>query len=153
MKILEILTEESKPGLFVGVRFTSETEVALLNWIKENNIDQPTPREEFHSTLVSSKVKKFPWEAKKYSPPLKIDPSSYKLEMFGVDKNVLVLTFNSPELEKKHLMTRKKYNLDWDFDEYEPHMTLSYDGNNTIDGLKSPTFPLYISHEYTQDHD
>ena len=43
--------------------------------------------------------------------------------------------FQHRKLEKKHLAARKKYNLDWDFNEYKPHVTLSYEGDNDLEGL------------------
>lgn len=156
MKILEIannlirrrLLEEE--GTFVGLRLSPQTVTNLQKWMRENDINQPVPPEEMHVTLVLSRDKKFDWFEHTYDKPLKIQPDSFSLELFGEDKNVLVLKFECDELRRKHMAAREEFGIEWNFDDYCPHVTLSHDVEKQCDDLEPPKFPLVLINEYTE---
>ena len=152
MRAYEILLEQHKSGTFVSMRPSPAAITALAEWQKENNIPNPYDPSHMHVTLLLSKDKEFPWEPKSYK--LKIDPSTYKLEKFGPDHDVLVLSFKSEELEKRHMVGRKKHNLTWDFDDYKPHITLAKDlpEDFNIEELVVPSFSIILDGEYTEKY-
>lgn len=154
MRILEFfaaLKREKSPneveGKFIGARLDRASEDKLIQWMKDNGIKSPTPKASLHITVIISN-KDFPWEDMTYSPKLEINPSSYKLAKFGEDKDILVLKFDQPDLEKRHHSAKEEHKIDWDFSVYEPHITISDNPDNDIDRILLPTFPMFISHEY-----
>lgn len=147
------LNETARPtdmGTFVGVRFSTETINNIVNWMKKNGIDKPVTSDLLHTTVTLDKERFFDWKPISFNPPLEINPSSYSFELFGPENDVLVLKFDCPELRERHMMSREEYDVKWDWGEYKSHLTLSYDGDNDIDNLELPTFPLIIDREYVQ---
>ena len=158
MRVLEFFSalkrqpSENEVGTFVGARLDRDSEDKLIQWMKENGIKSPTPKARLHVTVIRSEGRDIPWDDMTYSPKLEIDPSSYKLAQFGDNKNMLVLKFNQPDLEKRHHDARDEHKIDWDFPQYEPHITLSDNPENDIEGMLLPSFPLFISQEYNQPY-
>ncbi|MFA5490056.1 MAG: hypothetical protein WC284_12685 [Candidimonas sp.] len=139
-------SEISNSGTYVGVRLGPKSEKALYKWALDNNIDQPVFPEDYHCTLLLHKSDTFWWRPVKYRPMIRLEPSTYEIEFFGDESNIMVLSFSSPELEKLHKRGRKELDLPWDYPSYSPHITLSYGGNNKK--IDPPNFYLYLSHEY-----
>lgn len=158
MRILEFFSalkrepSENEVGTFVGARLDRSSEDKLIHWMKENGIKTPTPKARLHITVIRSADKEFPWEDMTYTPKLEINPSSYKLAKFGEDNDTLVLKFEQPALEKRHSDAREEHKIDWEFPQYEPHITLSNNEENDIEGMLLPSFPLFISKEYSQSY-
>jgi len=149
---LNVINETTGTGKFVGVRFSDETTENLAKWMAENDLPKPD-KSEFHTTIVLDKNDTFPWKPKTFDPPLEIDPSKFHMEIFGPDKNVLVIAYDCPELEKRHETARKEYDIPWDWDEYKPHVTIVTNFTGTKDDITPPNFPLVITHEYSQPFD
>ena len=155
MKLLEFFgiireNESNGTGKFVGARLTRDSERDITRWMRDNGLRKKEPRARMHITVIGDKEYNFPWNPATFSPPLEIDPSSYKIQKF--DHGSIVLSFSVPELEKRHEQAIKDHAIQWDFPTYQPHITLSYDPTsmNNIERLLLPTFPLYVSHEYEQ---
>jgi len=148
MRLLDLF--ENVGGSFVSVRLTPECNRRLSAWMDQELIEEPMGADELHCTLVLDKNKKIPHDPIIFNPPLKIDPDTYHIDLFGPDKNILVLRFECPELEKRqaHLMT--KYGLTWDYDEYAPHITLSNHIQEIQTDLIPPTFDLELSKEVVE---
>lgn len=77
---------------------------------------------EYHTTVLYSRV----GDLEQIIPR----DSSYIARIIGVEywtehDNVLVCTLESPRLVKRHENLMKKYNLQYDFDEYKPHVTIA----------------------------
>lgn len=151
-KIYEATNEK---GWFVGLRLTPESEDKIVQWMKENKIRNPVAKDKLHITLVLDKTRWIDNERnKKYDPPIKIDKKTYELKLLGENKDVLVLGFENRALEYLHLYLRNKHDIQWDWDSYSPHLTLSYDGGyDSTDGIALPDFDLFIDHEYTTPFD
>lgn len=146
----KLLLNEGKAGTFVGAQLTKESEQQLAQWMEEKGIQNPTPVGDIHCTIVISKTEPIEYAPEMFDPEIEIDPDSYQIAKFGPEKNVLVLKFRSPELERRHRIMRKRYGMSWDFDEYIPHVTLSYYGGD-LDEV--PDFPLVFRREYTNPFD
>lgn len=153
MKYQELFEEESK-GTFVGIRFGSKTISRLTKWLEEQNISNLTPGHEMHCTIILDEKKKFNWDCEDYKNRLKIDPSTYKLDLFGPEKDILVITFNCHDLSQRHESGIIEHNITWEFPEYIPHITLCQEAKGIdLSQIALPKFPLYVSHEYKQDYD
>ncbi len=146
MRVSEIFESESS-GTFVGIKLDDQSNELLENWCQENNINC----EPFHVTLILDKHKNFPYTPVEYDPPITLNPKTYKFDIF---KDALVLLFNNDKLSKKHLMLRDKYDIEWDFDEYQPHITLDYEWDAVKSNrIKLPNFSIKLSHEYKEGFD
>jgi 2'-5' RNA ligase len=152
MKICELTEPRNTVGIFVGVELTPNSLNQLLQWINENNITgNITPTDQFHTTLIQDKEKSFPWKAQTYNPPLKLELNTYYLDLFGLSKDILVLGFECEFLQKKHQLAKQLYNIKWDFDNYDPHITLARNVVNfDVQNIALPKFPIFLNGEYVE---
>lgn len=144
---MNVIIEDKTPGTFVGAKLTKQTEDKLREWMREQGIENRNRG--LHVTVVFDKKGKFDWSAATWDPPIQVDQESYRLDLFGPDKDTLVLKFECPELASRHKFGREQHDLKWDYPRYTPHVSLSYDAAQVdIKTLKLPTFPLEIDREY-----
>lgn len=106
-------------GTYVCVKFTDKTVARLQEIQRELKVPFPVPAEKLHSTVVYSRVQIA------YVPVYNthILATKAKLHKFG---DALVLLFDSPYLQERHLYG-ELLGATYDFPEYLPHITLSYD--------------------------
>lgn len=157
MRLYEIrrqITEAPEDGTFAGVRFSEESVEQIMEFIEENDIPNSTPIDELHITLLFSKVPVPEYKPYgEYKKPLTAVPNGAKL--WGQDEEkALVITLDCPALERRHKSLMAKHeNATYDFDEYIPHVTLSYDaGEFDIDSLDYEDLgELEIVEEYRSD--
>lgn len=120
---------ESEQGIYVGVRFSDETKEHLLKVIEKFNIPNPVATDDFHATIIYSK--KSPTTQLKVLGSLE-EPETAKATKFHIfttrdEKNALVIKLDSDFLKNRHKTLMREYELSYDFDEYIPHVTVSYD--------------------------
>ena len=139
---------ETNDGTFVGVHLTSDTTARLCGWMDQNLIKNPQTADKIHTTLVLDKETQFLHDPLTYEPSIPIDPDTYNIELFGPENDILVLSFDSPFLQKRHLQLREKYGLAWDWPDYTPHITLTYDAQEIKTELETPDFAIELSGEY-----
>lgn len=147
---LKRLYEAKGGGTFVGIRLTSDSTARLCGWMDQNLLKEPQPANEIHTTLVLDKTSPFLHDPMTYDPSIPIDPATYSLDLFGPDKNIMVLKYDSPFLQKRHAQLLDKYGLSWDWPEYSPHITLTYAVQEIATEFEPPEFELEISHEYVE---
>jgi len=159
MKLFEI---KGQKGTYAGVNFDDKTTDAILKYIKDNKIPNGLSADKMHSTVLYSR-KHLP----KYSPygqfedPIKGTPKEFYVwpsdNEDGSTANCLVLKYDCDELCKRHQELMDEHKATYDFPNYEPHITLSYDIGN-LDIKKLPDIkgilPLInIIGEYGEDLD
>lgn len=154
MRLSEILFEDSQYGTFVGVKFDPETCEMLRKFAEDNDIPNPVPSDDYHCTVIYSK---------KYLPNMKaqgkldddIVANPKDFDLFGEDKDSLVLKLDAPDLVKRHKDLMKEHGATYDFDEYIPHVTLSYDAPDfDLDDLDPDDLgTLVVVEEYSEDID
>lgn len=149
MRFLEFL-KACKPslprGTFVAARFTLPSAQALAAWMRRAGIESPVPVGGLHVTILYDDEKGIPWQCREYSPPLELDPKTYKLDTLG---GALVLRFENDTLSARHRESIEDYGAKWNYPSFKSHVTLSYHNNQSPAGIDLPTFPLYLSHEYS----
>lgn len=144
------------PGTFIGVRFTSDSVDMLHNLITFNGIDNPINLEELHSTLIFSRVDISGDEVAQPRSGLREKCVMKGYHIFQKEDGPPVLVV---KLDSKYLSTRHEEIMDgtmatYDFPDYIPHVTLSYDFNGNIDDLLAlPKTPLIIESEYSEEID
>lgn len=151
----DILKEEKEQkGIYVAVKYTQSACDDLLDFIKKYQIPSVLKAEDFHTTLIYSK---------KYADIKDLDDDigdseivaePTELHVFETfdKKRALVIKLDCPYLDERHKYLMQKYNLTYDYDEYIPHITLSYDiGDMEIP--KDIEFPKFfrIQAEYQED--
>lgn len=157
MKWNEITEAKQLPGTYAGVRFDSSTIDALVEYTKTNEIPEPVKPADFHTTLLYSR-KHLP----NYQPISSYD-ELMQGTVTGVDlwpaqsdgvKRTLVLTFKCPQLSKRHKELMDEHKAQWDFPNFKPHVTLSYQAAG-FDLASLPKFkhPLRIVGEYVEELD
>lgn len=153
MNLTEILTEQKKEGTYSGVHFDNATKKAIRLFTKENDIPNVVPRDKLHTTVLYSR-KHLP----DYKPLGKLDtPLIGKFKQFDLWKSqdgnqCLVMLFDCTDLVDRHKFLMKEHDATYDYDEYKPHVTLSYDvGENfNLKSLPSYEGPINITEEYME---
>lgn len=162
MKLKDLYEQpENKKGTYAGVKFDSDTNRALHQYIKENNIPNSVRPDRFHTTVLYSR-KHLPnyKPAGKIQPPMTGNPTGLTVwETNGENSpktKCLIFLYDSPELVKRHKSLMKEHEATYDYPEFKPHVTLSYDiGDMDINKLPSldTVGPLNIVEEYGEDLD
>lgn len=145
-------------GSYMAVKLSPDTVSRVHKYIKDAGIPNGTAAEKLHSTLMYSRVFLPDMKAKgKLDDPYTGTPK--KLEVWdSQDGNrCLVLKIDSADLEERHkeLMSRHK-NATWDYPDFTPHITLSYDiGDLDISNLPdlSNIGEILYDNEYGEDLD
>ncbi len=131
MLLKQILTENKKNGLYVGTKFSADTLDRIQQFAKQANIPNLLSMDDFHSTLAYSRK-----PVNDFTPISELDevgiPSSFEIwesppNAFKPEKTYcLVLKYDSEYMHKRfnEIMT---LGATYDYDEYKPHMTFSYD--------------------------
>lgn len=145
---------KKQTGIYVGLKLSTTSAEELEEWVKKNNIPNPVPKDDYHVTLVYDRNHSLDDYTIEEFDPIKLDPSTYSFELFGQEKNVLVLAFKNKQLEDKHAWTRQELGFNWDFPSYIPHITLALDVPNfNVSKLSLPDFPIYLVEEYKESLD
>lgn len=135
---------EQKEGTYVGAKFDEESIDKLVKLQKALGIDNPVPSDSFHVTVLYSRNK------------IDVTPRDYtykaqsmKLEHWDArdGKTYCVLRLDCPELTARHdeLMDQGGTH---DFDDYDVHVTLSYDHKST--DVDFDLMELNIINEYVE---
>lgn len=109
-------------GLYVAAKYSELTLDALEELQRSLRVPNPVPREKFHSTICYSRV----------VVPYKVSSGSFEVASAGHlevwnhgSSPVLVLVLDSDYLRCRHMYARA-LGATHDFDDYTPHITLSY---------------------------
>lgn len=128
MMLLESTQNDFSNGVYCSAKPTQSTTDALRAYCAAYDIPNPVPAGEMHTTLIYSDKGCLNFEhQEKYDQDIKANFAGF--DMFGEDKNVLVVKLKCPELHDRHNELMDEYDLSYNFDEYRPHITLSYDAS------------------------
>jgi len=158
VKLYELKNARVK-GTYAGVKFSKETKQAIEDYMREAQIPNMLDKEKLHTTLLYSRV-----HCPKYKPESSVSykgtPGEFDVwdnETGGKKTKCLVLKIDCPDLVKRHNQLMKDHNATYDYEEYRPHITLSYDIGNA-DPKSFPDIRKYVStieavSEYGEDLD
>lgn len=147
-------------GKYVGVKFTPETKQTLSDIIHKEKVPNAFDTDKLHSTVAYSKGSNIPgYEASgKFDEPIQGEIDSFDVFPSQDGCNCLVAKLNCPELDDLHNQTME-HGANYDFDEYIPHVTFSYDAGewskSDLDRLtkKYKGTKIDIDEEYEQPID
>lgn len=152
------LMEQKNKGTYAGVHFDKNTTDRIKAFIEANNIPNAAPSDKLHTTVLYSR-KYLP----NYEPagdvnmtgkPLKFEKWLTQADDKGYRASALVLTYVCPELVNRHKELMKEHDATFDYDEFKPHITLSYDIGREFDTKKldpKDIGDLNIINEYGED--
>jgi len=151
MRLKDITETKEEKGTYAGLRFNDDDNDAIIELTKKLNIPNPINREDIHLTLLYSR--KF---LPDYKPAEKIDEWAYPTKFHVFDtfdkKRALVIKIDSPYAQKRHKELMKKHGATYDYPEYLPHITLSYDlGDMEIPKWEGIPKEFHINYEYSED--
>ncbi|RYF11003.1 MAG: hypothetical protein EOO77_20345 [Oxalobacteraceae bacterium] len=144
------LTESPSTGVYVCAKYDKDTRERLADLVREHKIDNPIPSTEYHTTIVYSKSPVY-WKAEH---DVGKTARATRWEVWPSHKSgkqVLVL-----HLESNYLTTRfdlaMSRGASYDFPDYKPHISFSYDIPEDFDASKLPVpdFDLIIDKEIAE---
>lgn len=146
---------EAQAGTYAAVKPSKEDGKKIKEFMDTYNIPNPEPVSELHSTLLYSR--KF---LPNYKPDraLSHDAKINSLEVWPTKsgKNCLVAKLDAPSLCDRHAHLMDEHGATYDFSEFKPHISLSYDiGDYDISKLKIDQLPqqLKMTKEYKESLD
>jgi hypothetical protein len=154
---LKTLLERKQPsGNYVAVSFDTKTMNAIKAFMDKNDIPNQVSSAKLHTTVIYSKKYDSSVKGKgEIGPPWKGEPKHLEVwESKDKDTKCLVLVYQCKQLENRHKYLMSHHDLTYDFDEYIPHITLSYDvGDITPQDLPSPKTigTISIVKEYAEE--
>ena len=122
--LMKINEYSDAKGTYVSVEYNQEQIKFLLNIFKDSKIPELYDVNKIHTTIIYS-----PDTPYYQIPPKligkKIELKNPSYELFGENKDTLVISFTSELLTKRHNEVKEKYKLKPTYPEYKPHITLS----------------------------
>jgi len=138
-----------KKGVYIATDLTKESQNLIKQYQKDNlNGDL---NDELHCTLIySQKPQQDLIQPKKYTYKAK----AIGFSLFGPDKDTLVINLESEDMVKRNNELSKEYGFISDYDEYRPHITLSYKSTGIdLENLPKLNETLYLTNEYIEQLD
>lgn len=157
--LLEDKKEKDPDGTYAGVELSKSTKDAIVKYCKDNKIPNCTEPSKLHTTVLYSRKYLPDYKpAGKYDEPMIGTPTEF--DVWGSKpttenpnpKRCLVLQYKCKELSDRHEYLMDKHEATYDYDEYKPHVTFSYDiGDMVIDKLPKFKHDIEIVKEYSED--
>lgn len=131
MKVKDILVEASKEGLYAAVKFSDETLDRIQQFAKDAKIPNFLKLDDIHSTLAYSRK-----PVSEYVPIDELDeignPTGFEIwesppNAFKPEKTFCLVLKYDCEYMHSRFQEIMSMGATYDYDEYKPHMTFSYD--------------------------
>jgi 2'-5' RNA ligase len=144
-------------GTYAALRFDEPSVERIAQYVKDNAIPNPLEANKLHVTLMYSRV-----ECIGFKSPGKLpEPFIVRVKGFDVWKNgngegyALVVKLDAPEVVERHKQLMKQYKASYDFPEYQPHFTISYNVPDEFDTKTLAPFDgtLSLNFEFSEDLD
>lgn len=121
---LDYYYKTMKNGTYIAANLTEESKESVAALQKRLGIKNPNEVDDLHCTIMYSKKGDPDVRPQQYSEPKTAEVDG--LELYGDEKNCLVLTLNSEHLQMRHEQLIRN-GLIHSYDTYSPHITLTYD--------------------------
>lgn len=144
---------QNKRGTYAGIKYDATTENKLKEFIEKNQIPNGNGND-LHTTLLYS-TRFLPL----YEPKVDVDYGEITFKRFRKFDNILVLELNAPGIVKRHNELMLEHDAVYDYEDYIPHITISYSADEIDDSKLDGTFFTYNNfkfkaiEEYSEDLD
>lgn len=123
--------QNAATGTYAAVTFSDDTIKSLLALQEQLEVPSPLSEDKFHTTLLYSR-KELPnyIAAGKLQPVITSDDIDFTLDIWpnaDKTKRCLVLKYECQWLLDRHNELMEEHGATFDYPEYNPHITLSYD--------------------------
>lgn len=137
MRLQELMEKKNEPGTYAGYKYDKDGVALLSKYAKDNELPNPLDPDKTHTTLLYSRKPCPDYKPLgKLDPPIKCKIKEMEVWPTQSKKNALVVTLDAPDMCKRHKTLMDEHEATYDFDEYKPHITLSYDiGDLDVDKL------------------
>lgn len=135
---------ERRKGTYGALKYSHKTIADLERWMADHGIPNKLDVDKIHTTLIYSRVKLHEMEQMGKTNASML---SFKPIGFGIFNSALVLLIDAPELVELHESLKKEFGATHDYEDYRPHVTLSYgiDEGFDLSSLNLPSFDLQPS--------
>ena len=151
MRLAELKHPQKRPT-YLGVKFSDDSLSRLASLLE--GVPNRNPLDKLHITVTYSRAP-ISIESLGDIGEIPVKPLNYRFFNTRTGMQCLVLEVESEWLTTRHLETINDYGASYDFPEYKPHVTLSYDCGYDFDISKLPDVStlgeLSIVHEYYED--
>jgi len=158
MKVTDIIEKKETKGTYAGVKLSDKTNKAIGKFIEDNNIPNAIKPEKLHTTLLYSRKYLPDYKARgeleetMVGKPIGFEKWPSQPDDDGKVAMCLVLKYNCPDLVDRHKDLMKEHGATYDFDEYKPHVTFSYDvGSMQCKDLPKFEEDIVVVEEYVED--
>lgn len=127
MKLNEIKKDEQPDGTYAAAKMDKKSCDKIKQFCIENNIPNRVSSEKLHTTIIYSRVKAPELKANQDIYPIKASCASLEIFKTFDEKNALVMKLDCPQLVQHHNNIMEEHGTTYDFPEYVPHITISYD--------------------------
>jgi len=135
--------EQESKGTYAGIKLSEEDCDYIVTLCNDLKLPNPITKDKIHITLLYSR-KYLP----KYFPAGRIEgvcsPKEFHVFPTFDKKRALVLKVKSDWLLKRHEYLMTVHDATYDYPEYIPHITLSYD----LGDMPEPQFPQDIKKQF-----
>lgn len=135
-------------GVYIAVLPNEKTEKAIKKF-QDKYLKNVKANDELHTTLIySNKPQK-----EKIQPNNNTYAAHFAgFDLFGEEKDTLVMKLSSDALSSRNKDLTKKYNFVSDYDSYNPHITLAYDVKDfDVNSLSTFNEEIILENEYIED--
>jgi len=156
MRLTELMEKKEPAGTYAGYHYDKDGVALLSKYAKDAKLPNPLDPAKTHTTLLYSKKPCPNYEPLgKLESPIKCKINKMEVWPTQSKKNALVVTLTAPDMCKRHKELMDEHGATYDFDEYKPHITLSYDiGDLDVDKLpeiKDTVKEIDAVEEYGED--
>jgi 2'-5' RNA ligase len=151
MKLTDLIEKKQEKGTYAGLRFGDGDNDKIAELVNNLNLPNPIEKGDIHMTLLYSR-KHLP----NYVAAGEIDEWAYPKNFHVFDtfdkKRALVMMLDCPFAQKRHKELMDKHQATYDYPEYLPHITLSYDiGDMEVPKWENIPKEFHINNEYQEE--
>jgi len=132
-------------GVYIDLKMREDSIQRVKQWMNEN-IPTLERNLDLHCTMIYSKKEHdIDFIPLNYT----VDSNFKSFEIFGPERDTLVVCINSPEIEERQKELSGLYGFVSDFPDYKPHFTIAYNCPSELDISLFPIidFPIYFERE------
>ena len=136
-------------GSYVGLRVLYPSHDHLFEYCQANGI--PADRAKFEKYLHATVIHSRKYDLVETEPKTVHVARFASFDLFDSrlgQQDILVVKLNAPSVVERHEYLMAKHGFTYDFPEYHPHVSLSYNFTGDIDRLPPIDFPILLGLEY-----
>lgn len=114
-------------GTYVSAELDPKNQEAIFNWAKDNGIPNLADPKQYHATIAYSRVGIPDVKKKEFDLPIAANIIGWHIFPTQTGGKCLVADLKSDVLTSHFKDIMDNYGASYDYPEYKPHLTISYD--------------------------